>query len=46
MTALAASLWFICSVLNLASLILAWMYTFEMLGKEIQLLEEEQQVRL
>lgn len=43
MTALAASLWFICSVLNLASLILAWMYTFEMLGKEIALLEEDQQ---
>lgn len=44
MTALAASLWFICSVLNLASLILAWMYTFEMLGKEVASLEEEQQV--
>ena len=44
MTTLAATIWFICSVLNLAALILAWMYCFEMLGREQATLEEEYQV--
>ena len=29
MNALAASVWFVCSVLNLSALILAWLYIFE-----------------
>lgn len=32
MSTLAASMWFVCSVLNLAALILAWLYIFEVGG--------------
>ncbi|KXZ53480.1 hypothetical protein GPECTOR_7g930 [Gonium pectorale] len=51
MGTLAASVWFICSVLNLAALILSWMYIFEALapaalsvqalGKETRTLEDD-----
>lgn len=29
MNTLVASMWFVCAVLNLAALILAWLYLFE-----------------
>ncbi|KAG2486201.1 hypothetical protein HYH03_015163 [Edaphochlamys debaryana] len=45
MSTLAASMWFICSVLNLAALILAWLYLFEALGRETAALEEEHKQR-
>ncbi|KAG2429325.1 hypothetical protein HXX76_011092 [Chlamydomonas incerta] len=45
MSTLAASMWFVCSVLNLAALILAWLYIFEALGKEVATLEEDYKAR-
>ncbi|GIL67077.1 hypothetical protein Vafri_20509 [Volvox africanus] len=41
MNTLVASVWFVCAVLNLAALILAWLYLFEALSKEIVGLEED-----
>ncbi|PNW81690.1 hypothetical protein CHLRE_06g256400v5 [Chlamydomonas reinhardtii] len=45
MSTLAASMWFVCSVLNLAALILAWLYIFEALGKEVTALDEDYKAR-
>ncbi|GIL92264.1 hypothetical protein Vretimale_18464 [Volvox reticuliferus] len=41
MNTLVASVWFVCAVLNLAALILAWLYLFEALSKEVVGLEED-----
>ncbi|EFJ40318.1 hypothetical protein VOLCADRAFT_108194 [Volvox carteri f. nagariensis] len=41
MDTLMASMWFVCAVLNLAALILAWLYLFEALSKEIAGLEAD-----
>jgi hypothetical protein len=37
-------LWFVCSLVNLAALIMAWIQIFEILQLELQGLEEQQKV--
>lgn len=43
--ALTIPVWFVCSVLNLAALIMSWLYLFEALGKETAALEDEYKER-
>jgi hypothetical protein len=38
-------LWFVCSLVNLAALIMSWVQIFEILQLELQSLDEQHQVR-
>eukprot|EP00201_Polytomella_parva_P023936 CAMPEP_0175046620 /NCGR_PEP_ID=MMETSP0052_2-20121109/5132_1 /TAXON_ID=51329 ORGANISM="Polytomella parva, Strain SAG 63-3" /NCGR_SAMPLE_ID=MMETSP0052_2 /ASSEMBLY_ACC=CAM_ASM_000194 /LENGTH=375 /DNA_ID=CAMNT_0016310387 /DNA_START=576 /DNA_END=1703 /DNA_ORIENTATION=+ len=46
MSSLTATVWFIGSVLNLAALIHAWVFLFDILNKELHVLEEEHRAKL